>query len=195
MILSDTDLAAYLNEGKIVIQDMLDFDVQMQPASIDLRLGNEFVIFDTTRVACIDPRDSSSVINATSTIIVSDNQPFILHPGDFVLGTTYEYIKVPDDLIARLEGRSSIGRLGIIVHSTAGFIDPGFEGKITLEIGNVGKLPVALYPKMRCCQVVFEKMLSACTLSYGAKRRSKYQNQTGVQTSRIFADFEGGKIK
>jgi len=138
----------------------------------------------------IDPFNKNSIKQTTELRHVEDKKPFIVQPNDFILGTTYEYIKVPDDLVARLEGRSSMGRLGIVIHSTAGFIDPGFEGKITLEIGNIGKVPIALYPKMRICQIVFEQLTHKAEKPYGKKKGSKYQGQQMPEESKLGEDSE-----
>ncbi len=156
MILSDKDIKEALKKGQISIEPLLDAELQIQPSSVDLRLGNEFRLFKYVEMPFIDPRNKANTsFEITELRSIKDGERFIVHPGDFLLGTTLEYIKVPADMVARLEGRSSMGRLGLIIHSTAGYIDPGFEGKITLEISNLGKMPVALYAKMRICQIVF----------------------------------------
>ncbi len=190
MILSDSDIKKFLKEGKIKIIGMKDPDVQIQPSSVDLRLGNEFRIFKTIRKGFIDPiRDNPE--EYTELVYVEDGEPFILHPGEFILGVTKERIELSDDVVARVEGRSSLGRLAILIHATAGYIDPGFRGRITLELSNVGKMPVALYPGMRICQISFELLSSKAEMPYGHKLRdSKYQNQESVTTSRIHLDKE-----
>jgi len=190
MILSDRDLKEYINNGRIKFDPRVDMNRQVQPSSVDLRLGNEFRVFRYTRCAILDPKDRNSFADATKLEVMDDNDRFIVHPNEFVLGTTFEYVCVPCDLVARLEGRSSLGRLGIVVHSTAGYIDPGFEGRITLEIGNIGKMPIILYPKMRVCQIVFEKLLSECEIPYGAARGSKYQGQKFPDASKLDEDVE-----
>jgi dCTP deaminase len=126
----------------------------------------------------------------TNLIHLQESERFIVHPGEFVLATTLEHVEIPDDLVARLEGRSSIGRLGIVIHSTAGYIDPGFKGKITLEISNLGRIAVALYPGMRICQIAFEEMSSPVSEGYGVKRTAKYQGQQTTTLSRLFEDDE-----
>jgi len=193
MILSDKDIKEAIKKGRINIEPLLDPDVQIQPSSVDLRLGNEFRLFKYVETPFIDPRNINFEITELKKI--EDTDKFIIHPGDFVLGTTLEYIKVPDDIVARLEGRSSMGRLGLVIHSTAGYIDPGFEGRITLEISNLGKMPIALYPKMRICQIVFETMTSSCERPYGTNRGSKYQHQKHPEESKISEDKEFKNLK
>jgi dCTP deaminase len=190
VILSDRDLRARLARGDIKIVPAPDPEIQIQPASIDLRLGDDFQTFNYTQQALIDPADPTSCEQLTTLSHVQEGERFIVHPGEFVLGTTLERVEIPDDLVARLEGRSSIGRLGIVIHSTAGYIDPGFQGKITLEISNLGRIAVALYPGMRICQIAFEEMSSPVSEGYGTKRTSKYQGQQTTTVSRLFDDDE-----
>lgn len=170
MILSDRDLRVRLMEKSIVIDPPPNPEVQLQPASIDLRLGGAF---------------RRSPTATTDVEHVDDGQEFVLAPGEFALGTTAERIRVPADLVARVEGRSSIGRLGILVHATAGFIDPGFEGEITLELANLGPTPARLRVGSRICQVVFHQMSSAAERAYGPERGSKYLGQSGPTPSRL----------
>ncbi|MBR3213363.1 MAG: dCTP deaminase [Methanosphaera sp.] len=194
-ILSDVDIKKYLDEGKIVIDPIEDYK-QIQPSSVDLRLGDEFKGFKIVTKPFIDPFDKIDLESYMESLTVEEGEPFIIHPGEFTLATTYEYVKIPDDIVARVEGRSSMGRLGITMHVTAGYIDPGFEGRITLEISNIGKMPVALYPGQRVCQIVFETMTSPSAKPYGHEDRdSKYMRQTGPQVSKIKQDFDikGGK--
>lgn len=188
MILSDTDLIARLKAGDLVVNPLDDPDLQIQPASIDLRMGNEFIVFKPGHIPCIYIDQPDLAANYTEEVIIGDDDHFILHPGEFALGTTYEYVEIPDDLVARIEGRSSLGRLAVIVHATAGFIDPGFKGRITLELSNLGKVPVALKPKMRCSQIVLHTMQSKSARPYGEGRGSKYQNQKGPIASKISVD-------
>ena len=190
MILSDRDVRARLARGDIKIAPEPDPEIQVQPASIDLRLGYDFQTFNYTQQALIDPADPSSFEQLTNLIHLQESERFIVHPGEFVLATTLERVEIPDDLVARLEGRSSIGRLGIVIHSTAGYIDPGFKGRITLEISNLGRIAVALYPGMRICQIAFEEMSSPVSESYGVKRTAKYQGQQTTTLSRLFEDDE-----
>ncbi len=190
MILSDRDLAERLARGQIKIVPAPDPEVQIQPASIDLRLGTDFQTFNHTHQALIDPAAPESFSQLTSLVRLAAGERFIVHPGEFVLATTLEHVEIPDDLVARLEGRSSIGRLGIVIHSTAGYIDPGFKGTITLEISNLGRIAVALYPGMRICQIAFEEMSSPVSEGYGVRRTAKYQGQQTTTVSRLFEDDE-----
>ncbi|WP_380676216.1 dCTP deaminase [Salinigranum sp. GCM10025319] len=190
MILSDTDLLARLRDGDLVVEPLDDPDLQVQPASIDVRLGREFLEFQRANIPCIHPNSESEVDEYVTETVVEEGNEFILHPGDFVLGTTKERVEVPPDLVAQVEGRSSLGRLAVVVHATAGFIDPGFRGKITLELSNLGTAPVALTPGMRISQLVFTELKSPSTRPYGAERGSKYQDQAGPQASRIGGDDE-----
>ncbi len=190
MILSDRDILERLKRGDIVITPPPNLDTQLQPASLDLRLGYDFQTFNYTRQALIDPADPATFEQLTTLTQLEDGERFIVHPGEFVLATTLEHMEIPADLLARLEGRSSIGRVGIVIHSTAGYVDPGFKGKITLEISNLGKIAVALYPGMRICQVAFEEMSSPVSSGYGEKRGAKYQGQDAATASRLFEDNE-----
>lgn len=189
MILSDRDLRARLEKGDLGVEPLDDPDLQIQPASIDLRLDRNFVLFRPSNVAFLDTRElRKEVPEATERLAVPEGEAFVLHPGDFVLGATLERIRVPSDLVARVEGRSSLGRLAVVVHATAGFIDPGFEGQVTLELSNLGRCAVKLYPGMRISQVVFHQMTSPAERPYGPARGSKYQGQTGPVPSRIGHD-------
>ena len=190
MILSDRDILARLTRSDILITPAPDLDTQLQPASLDLRLGYDFQTFNYTRQALIDPADPTTFEQLTSLTQLEDGERFIVHPGEFVLATTLERIEIPLDLLARLEGRSSIGRIGIVIHSTAGYLDPGFKGKITLEISNLGKIAVALYPRMRICQIAFEEMSAPVNSGYGEKHGAKYQGQDAATASRLFEDNE-----
>ncbi|HEY6078223.1 MAG TPA: dCTP deaminase [Polyangiaceae bacterium] len=186
MILSDRDLRARLAKGDLVVEPLEDPELQIQPASIDLRLDKTFVVFRASRFACLDPRAIPD--DATEQLEVEPGESFVLHPGDFVLGSTIERVRIPHDLVARVEGRSSLGRLAIVVHATAGFIDPGFEGQITLELSNLGRTAVKLYPGMRISQIVLQEMKSPAERPYGHARGSKYQGQAGPVASRIARD-------
>ncbi len=190
-ILSDRDIEKYLAEGLIIIDPLINPEKQIQPSSVDLRMGNEFKSFRIVRKPFIDPMDKSDIESYMESIHIKEGESFIIHPGEFALATTYETVKIPANLVARVEGRSSMGRLGITMHVTAGYIDPGFMGKITLEISNIGKMPVALYPGQRVCQIVFETMTSPSLKPYGhPDRDSKYMNQQKPETSRIKYDYE-----
>ena len=189
-ILSDKTIKEYLEEGKIVIDPLKD-EQQIQPSSVDMRLGDEFKVFKVIRKPYIDPKDEEDIAEYLESSTVPEGEAFIIHPNEFALATTQEYVKVPDDLVARVEGRSSMGRLGVTMHVTAGYVDPGFEGRITLEISNIGAMPVALYPGQRVCQLVFETMTTPAELPYGhPKRNSKYMNQLKPESSRVKLDYE-----
>ena len=189
-ILSDKTIKEYLEEGKIVIDPLKD-EQQIQPSSVDMRLGDEFKVFKVIRKPYIDPKDEEDIAEYMESSTVPEGEAFIIHPNEFALATTQEYVKVPDDLVARVEGRSSMGRLGVTMHVTAGYVDPGFEGRITLEISNIGAMPVALYPGQRVCQLVFETMTTPAELPYGhPKRNSKYMEQLKPESSRVKLDYE-----
>ncbi|WP_416838857.1 dCTP deaminase [Haloferax sp. DFSO52] len=190
MILSDADILARLERGDLVVDPIDDIDMQVQPASVDLRLGTEFLEFQRTNISCIHPNREDEVTKYVRETHVDEGDDFILHPGDFVLGTTKERVEIPPDLLATVEGRSSLGRLAVVIHATAGIVDPGYEGQITLELSNLGTAPVALQPGMRISQLVFTEMKSPAERPYGAERGSKYQGQRGPQASRIGDDPE-----
>jgi dCTP deaminase len=184
MVLSDRDLKISLKSGKIKITPVPDLKTQLGSCSIDLRLGNVFRIFESGVHGVIDTQKNVAK-EFTKEIIVKKGSAFIMQPGDFVLGTTIEDVEIPDDLVGGLEGRSSIGRLGIIVHSTAATIDAGWRGHITLELANMGKLPVALYPEMRICSISFEQLSSPAEVPYYKKKAAKYVGQIGPGESKI----------
>ncbi|HKU38789.1 MAG TPA: dCTP deaminase [Polyangiales bacterium] len=188
MILSDRDLKARLAAGDLVVHPLADPELQIQPASVDLRLAAEFIVYKPAQVACLDPRAPATLNAATERVTIADGEAFILHPGEFALGSTLERVRIPADLVARVEGRSSIGRLAVVVHATAGFVDPGFEGQITLELSNLGRIPVRLYPNMRIAQIVLHQLSSAVERPYGEARGSRYHGQTGPQLSRLALD-------
>mgnify|MGYP000409837292 FL=1 len=192
MILSDADILRRLEAGDLVVEPLDDPDIQIQPASVDLRLGREFLEFQHANIPCIHPNSEDEVADYVDETVVDEDGEFILHPGDFVLGTTHERVAIPDDLIAHVEGRSSLGRLAIVVHATAGLCDPGYEGQITLELSNLGTAPVALTPGMRISQLTFTELKTPADRPYGAERGSKYQGQTGPQASKIQGDREFG---
>ena len=185
MILSDRDIKKSLEEGKLVI-DPLPEEKQIQAAWIDLKLGNEFRIFRTNEVSSIDTRNFS---DHTQKIVVPDGGPFTVHPHELVIGCTKEYIGIPSDHVAYVDGRSSLGRLGIIVHTTASWIDPGFSGRLSLEITNLGRVPVIIYPGMRICKLVVMKLSSECEVPYSKRADAKYLDQRGPIASRMFKDF------
>lgn len=182
MILSDGTLRRLLSEGRVAIEPLESG--QIQPASIDVRLGNAFLAFRRHAVTSIDPRNVSEAL--MEEVTVPDDQPFILHPGEFVLGSTLERLTLPDDIVARLEGKSSLGRLGLLIHSTAGFVDAGWaNGQITLELSNVAPLPIKLWPGMKIGQLSFMQMDAPAERPYGhPSLGSKYQGQSGPVASR-----------
>ncbi|MBM3670441.1 MAG: dCTP deaminase [Actinobacteria bacterium] len=186
MLLSDRDITAEITAGRVAIEP---YDVGMiQPSSIDVRLDRWFRVFENHRYPHIDP--SIEQPDLTRLLEPVGDEPFILHPGEFVLGSTYEVITLPDDIAGRLEGKSSLGRLGLLTHSTAGFIDPGFSGHVTLELSNVATLPITLYPGMKIGQLCLFRLSSPAEHPYGsAKYGSRYQGQRGPTPSRSFANF------
>ncbi|MXR51282.1 dCTP deaminase [Halovenus sp. WSH3] len=192
MILSDGDILDRLEDGDLVIEPLDDPEIQIQPASVDLRLGRTFLEFQRTNIPCIHPNSEQEVEDYVEETVIDEDDEFVLHPGDFVLGTTKERVEIPRDLIAHVEGRSSLGRLAVVVHATAGLCDPGYKGQITLELSNLGAAPVALDPDMRISQLTFTELKSPADRPYGSERGSKYQNQTGPQASRIGGDREFG---
>jgi len=192
MILSDADILRRLEAGELVIEPLDDPDLQVQPASVDLRLGREFLEFQRANISCIHPDSEQEVEEYVEERVVPRDGEYVLHPGDFVLGTTRERVEIPPDLIAHVEGRSSLGRLAIVVHATAGLCDPGYKGQITLELSNLGTAPVALTPGMRISQLTFTELTSPAERPYGSERGSKYQGQSGPQASKIQGDKEFG---
>ncbi|MFA7681494.1 MAG: dCTP deaminase [Candidatus Peribacteraceae bacterium] len=191
MILSDKDIRQAIASGHLKVTGTPSGGVMhIHASSMDLHLGHTFKLYEHSQFAVLDPKDPKTFAENMRTITVTDGDSFIVQPGEFVLGVTQECITVPDDLVVRVEGRSSLGRLGIIIHSTAGFVDPGFSGTITLEISNLNRLPVALYPGMRVCQLAFEQMSSPAEVPYNKKPFSKYQGQQLPEESRLEKDPE-----
>ena len=186
MLLSDRDIQAELDAGRVALEP---FDAAMiQPSSIDFRLDKFFRVFENHRYPHIDPAEDQS--DLTRMVEAVGEEPFILHPGEFVLGSTYEVVTLPDDIAARVEGKSSLGRLGLLTHATAGFVDPGFSGHVTLELANVATLPIKLYPGMKIGQLCFFRLSSPAEHPYGsAKYGSRYQGQRGPTPSRSFQSF------
>ncbi len=186
MLLSDRDIRAELASGRIGL-DPLDL-AMVQPSSVDVRLDRWFRLFDNHKYPHIDP--SVDQPELTRLVEVETDQPFILHPGEFVLGSTYELVTLPDDVAARLEGKSSLGRLGLLTHSTAGFVDPGFSGHVTLELSNVATLPIMLWPGMKIGQLCFIKLSSPAEHPYGSGAYgNRYQGQRGPTASRSHLNF------
>jgi dCTP deaminase len=187
MILSDVDIKREVSAGRIVIDP---FDVRdVQPSSVDLHVDARFRVFANSRYPYIDVREPMP--DLTELVEVEQDDPFILHPGEFVLGSTLERVALPDDLVARLEGKSSLGRLGLLIHSTAGYVDPGWDGYLTLELSNVANLPITIYPGMKIGQISFFRLTTAAEVPYGSRgTRSKYQGQRGPTASRFFEEFQ-----
>ncbi|MBK5223176.1 MAG: dCTP deaminase [Acidimicrobiia bacterium] len=187
MILSDRTIREELAAGRIVIDP---FDPScVQPSSVDLHLDRYFRVFRNHTMGHIDVKRNLEEL--TELLESDDENPFMLHPGEFVLGSTTERVGLPDDLVARLEGKSSLGRLGLLIHSTAGFVDAGWDGQLTLELSNVANLPITLYPGMKIGQISFIRMTSAADVPYGSGALgSKYQNQVGPRPSRYWENFK-----
>src|SRR3990170_1027994 len=186
MILSDVDIRKEIEAGRIVI-DPFD-ETCIQPSSIDVHVDTQFRVFANSRYPYIDVK--TEMPDLTEVVEVGGGEPFILHPGEFVLGSTLERVRLPDDLVARLEGKSSLGRLGLLIHSTAGYVDPGWDGYLTLELSNVANLPITIYPGMKIGQISFFRLTTAAEVPYGSERtRSKYQGQRGPTASRFFEEF------
>ena len=188
MVLSDSAIRRLVEAGRIGIEP---YDpTLMQPSSLDVRVDRLFRVFRNSRYPYIDVKAEQEGL--TELVEVEDTEPFILHPGEFVLGSTLERVTLPDDLVARLEGKSSLGRLGLLIHSTAGFIDPGFDGHVTLELSNVANLPITIYPGMKIGQLSFVQMSEPAETPYGSGTiGSKYQGQQGPTASRYWQNFAG----
>lgn len=186
MILSDRSIKESIASGRIVITP---YDEELvQPASIDIRLDGRFLVFRNYKHSCIDPKALQD--DLTEMVTVEEGEPFIVHPGEFILGNTVERIQLGNDLVARLEGKSSLGRLGLIVHATAGYVDPGFDGNITLELSNVANLPIRLYPGMKVGQISFFAMTTPADRPYGSPGLgSKYKGQTAPTASKMHLNF------
>jgi dCTP deaminase len=192
VLLSDRDIRAQIESKRVGVEPFAES--MIQPSSVDVRLDKFFRVFENHKYEVIDPALEQPEL--TREIIAEDGEAFILHPGEFVLASTYEVITLPDDIAGRLEGKSSLGRLGLLTHSTAGFIDPGFSGHITLELSNVANLPVKLYPGMKIGQLCLIKLSSAAEHPYGsAQYLNRYQGQRGPTPSRSFMNFHRSTIK
>ena len=186
MILSDRTIREELEQGRIEIDPLLDGAIQ--PSSVDLRIDRFFRVFRNHTLGYIDVKQDLEAL--TEAVEIGEDDTFILHPGEFVLGSTLERVRIPDDLVARLEGKSSLGRLGLLIHSTAGFVDAGWNGQLTLELSNVANLPITLYPGMKIGQISFMRMTTAADNPYGsAAAGSKYQDQVGPRPSRYWENF------
>ncbi|CAB5155564.1 unannotated protein [freshwater metagenome] len=192
VLLSDRDIRAEIAAGRVGCEPFTES--MIQPSSVDVRLDKFFRVFENHKYSVIDP--SIEQAELTREVITEGDDPFILHPGEFVLASTYEVITLPDDIAGRLEGKSSLGRLGLLTHSTAGFIDPGFSGHITLELSNVANLPVKLFPGMKIGQLCLIKLSSPAEHPYGSEKYgSRYQGQRGPTASRSFLNFHKSKIQ
>lgn len=190
MILSDRSIREEVAKGRIIIEPFDDSCVQ--PSSVDLRVDRFFRVFRNHSQRVIDVKDDQEGL--TELVEVIEDDALILHPGEFVLGSTLERVALPDDLVGRLEGKSSLGRLGLLIHTTAGFVDPGFDGYLTLELSNVANLPITVYPGMKIGQISFLRMTTAAETPYGSSALgSKYQGQRGPTTSRYFENFRETK--
>ncbi|OGE76695.1 MAG: dCTP deaminase [Candidatus Doudnabacteria bacterium RIFCSPHIGHO2_02_FULL_48_21] len=192
MILSDKDIKTKFESGEIKISPMPDLNVALGPMSIDLRLGHQFMVFKRTEQPYIDVQQPDTFQNLTSLINKQNHEPFTIHPGEFMLATTLESVEIPNNLAGRLEGRSSLGRLGIVIHSTAGKFDPGWKGNLVLEISNIGLVPVRVYPEMRVCQLLFEELSSETAQPYTKRESSKYKFQHDPVGSKITSDNNEG---
>jgi dCTP deaminase len=191
VLLSDRDIRAELAAGRVRLDP---HDPEMvQPSSVDVRIDKYFRVFENHKYPHIDPAEEQPAL--TRQVSPRADEPFILHPGEFVLASTYELVSLPDDIAARLEGKSSLGRLGLLTHSTAGFIDPGFSGHVTLELSNVATLPMKLWPGMKIGQLCFFRLSSPAEFPYGSDRYgSRYQDQRGPTASRSFKNFHRTKV-
>ena len=191
VLLSDRDIRAELDAGRVVLDP---YDATMvQPSSVDVRIDRFFRLFDNHKYPVIDPSEEQPEL--TRLVEVETDEPFILHPGEFVLASTFEVVTLPDDVAARLEGKSSLGRLGLLTHSTAGFIDPGFSGHVTLELSNVATLPIKLWPGMKIGQLCFFRLSSAAEKPYGSTATgSRYQGQRGPTASRSYLSFHRSSV-
>ncbi|TWE11379.1 dCTP deaminase [Rudaeicoccus suwonensis] len=186
MLLSDRDIKAQVDAGRVRLEPY--DEAMVQPSSIDIRLDRYFRLFDNHKYPFIDPAEEQDEL--TRLVQIEPDEPFVLHPGEFVLGSTYEQVTLPDDIAARVEGKSSLGRLGLLTHATAGFVDPGFSGHVTLELSNVATLPIKLWPGMKIGQLCFFQLSSPAENPYGsAKYGSHYQGQRGPTASRSFSNF------
>ena len=189
MILSDRDIKKYIAAGKIKITPKPNFKEQLGACSLDLHLGNDFKTFKRTEFSVVDLKTKFSIDQIMTKINVPAGKPLIIQPGDFIIATTQESIELPSDLAARIDGRSSLGRLGIVIHITAARFDPGWRGNAVIELGNLGILPVALYPGMRICAISFEPLTSPCETPYYKKKGQKYAHQKSPRASRINREF------
>jgi dCTP deaminase len=192
MLLSDRDIRTALEQGRIRVKPEPDLAIQLGACSLDFRLGSTFRVFEHSRHPYIDPRQGFDGASIMRQVEAAQGEAFIMQPGEFVLAVTMEWLEIADDLAARMEGRSSLGRLGIIVHGTASLFDPGWRGIPTMELGNLGRMPVALYPGMRVCSFTFERLTSPAEVPYHRKPGNKYAGQTSPEASLLGKEFSGG---
>ncbi|MCH7654072.1 MAG: dCTP deaminase [Chloroflexi bacterium] len=191
MVLSDRTIKQMLEEGRIVVDPLGENCIQ--PASIDVHLDRQILVFRNSRRPYIDVREDMS--DLTEMVTIDDDRAFMLHPGEFVLGSTLEHIELPDDIVARLEGKSSLGRVGLLIHSTAGYVDPGWKGHLTLELSNVANLPITLYQGMKIGQISYAQLSTAADRPYGSPGLgSKYQGQLRPTASKMYEDFKNAYI-
>jgi len=188
MIVADCEIKELLKQGKLVINPIENPDIQIQSAGVDLRLGNEFRVFRITSTPFIDTKKENK--DYTERMFFEDDKPFIIHPGEFVLATVKEYIKVPANIMGSVDGKSSIGRLGIAIHATSASINPGWEGRFVLEITNMGRMPVALYPNMRIAKLVLHKLTRECERPYDKREDTKYNKEDSISESKIYKEKE-----
>lgn len=193
MILSDHDIKKALESGRIKLTPAPDLKTQLGSCSIDLRLGNEARVFRPSKITHVDTRNMKEAADIMEDLIIPEGEPLVLHPGDLVLATTLEWLEIADDLIGRIEGRSSLGRLGIIVHGTASIFDAGWKGKPVMELGNLGVVPVLLWPGMRVCAFTFEELSSKADVPYTTKQDGKYIKQSSPLSSQFGKEVESKK--
>ncbi len=183
MILSDRDIRAALTKGEIIVKPRPNLTTQLGSSSLDLRLGHEFRVFKHRKQPFVDPYDSKTTDGMTESVKISRSEPYVIHPNEFVLASTLEWVEWGDNLAARVDGRSSLGRIGLVIHSTAGHIDAGWAGNLTLELRNIGMAPILLYPKMRICQLIFEQLSSPAEQPYKNKPGAKYHSKSTAAES------------
>ncbi len=188
MVLSDIDIKQAIQSGKVVVEPEPDFSRQLNPCSLDLRLGHSFRVFKYSARGHIDTRAQFDFEELLQEVTVESNHPFHMQPGELVLATTHEFISIPSDLMVRLDGRSSLGRLGIIVHGTAGVFHPGWSGRPTLELANLGRIAVALYPMMQVCSITFHQLTSPAAVPYCDRPQSKYSSPSGPEASKLWME-------
>lgn len=185
MILSDRDIKQAIADGRIKVDPLPDFESHLGPCSLDFRLGTTLRVFEYTKHPVIDPRQKELFDKLSRELKVPEGDSFIIHPGELIIASTSEWLELSSDLVGRLEGRSSLGRIGVVVHSTAARFDPGWRGRPVLELGNLGRIPVALFPGMRICSFTFEQLSSPAQQQYHSRAASKYKYQEGASASKL----------